>query len=108
MMHLDDELASKQRLKVVDLLKHNLETEDDWIVTNVTAEALTSIVIEHDNVDLRKWLLPRLKKMTQDERKSVAGRGRKFIKSLTQFSKGAGVAQLDSCLLYTSPSPRDS
>lgn len=82
MMHLDDQLSTKQRDKVIDLLKRNLKTEGDWIVTNMTAEALTNIAVNHNDNKLHKWLVPHLKTMTKDFRKSVAGRGKKFLEKL--------------------------
>lgn len=79
MEELDDRLSIKQRQSVVSLLKNNLETENGWIVQCTTAETLANIVINHKDTDLRRWLIPRLKSMTKDEWKSVAGRGVKLI-----------------------------
>lgn len=62
------------------LLKHNLENEKDWIVQNMTATTLAAFAEE--DVLLKKWLLPRLRAMSKDNRKSVAAKARKLLVSL--------------------------
>lgn len=84
MMYLDDMLNDEQRVRVVKLLKHNLDTEDDWIVKCNTAEALTKIVLVHNDRQLEKWLISRLELITKDSRKSVAGRGDKLLKQIKE------------------------
>jgi len=75
---LDSVLSSRQRKRATELLKHNLETGNDWIVQNVTAEVLTNIVLEYNDKQLKQWLLPRLNRMIKDSRKSVANRAKKY------------------------------
>ena len=82
MMHLDDQLSDEQRNRVIDLLKYNLETEQDWIVKCTTAEALTEIVIKYSDKSLLRWLVLHLEGMTKDSRKSVSGRGKKLLVKL--------------------------
>ena len=82
MMLLDTKLSAVQRKKVIKILQKNLETSDDWIVLNFTMEALTKYA--RGDADIRTWLLPRLKKLRGDTRKSVARRAEKFTGALEQ------------------------
>lgn len=77
---LESKLSADQRQKAIKLLKHNLETEPDWIVQNMTAETLAHFAQKDEA--LRSWLIPKLKIMQTDSRKSVASRARKLTLSL--------------------------
>ena len=73
-------LSNGQQKEVIKLLKHNLETEDDWIVQNMTADSLADFALEDSS--LRKWLVSHLNVMKMDKRKSVAGKANKLLDQL--------------------------
>lgn len=77
---LEKDLTDKQKKQAVDILKRNLDNNDDWIVQNTTIETLTQWA--HSDESLAGWLKPRLKKFTASERKSVANRAQKALDSL--------------------------
>lgn len=81
-MQLDVRLTKEQRARAVELLRHNLKAEDDWIVICATAQTLASVVLKHKDSNLKKWLIPHLKKMTKDARKSVAAKAEKLLNQL--------------------------
>ena len=80
MMLLDDKLNNGQRAQVVDIMKTNLTESDDWIVLNFTMEALTYHAKKNES--LQRWLVPHLKKLSKDSRKSVARRAQKYAEQL--------------------------
>jgi hypothetical protein len=77
---LKKHLSETNLKKVKDILKYNLETENDWIVINFTLEALTDFARTDEN--LKNWLRPHLIKFQTDKRKSVATRAKKFYAKL--------------------------
>ncbi len=79
---IDDRLTTKQRARGIELMKHNLKTEDDWIVQNMTAQALTDLSLKHNDKNLQAWLKPQLKKTLNDNRRSVAGKAKKCLAKL--------------------------
>jgi HEAT repeat protein len=80
-MLLDNKLTDTQRAKAIEILKYNLETENDWIVQNFTMEALTKWA--HNDSELREWLVPVLQNRTSDHRTSVKKRAFKFLGELS-------------------------
>lgn len=74
---LADELSPTQHERALAIIKHDLETNDDWIVQNTTMQVLAEWAEE--DPDLREWLLPHLERFTQSPRKSVSGRARKLL-----------------------------
>jgi hypothetical protein len=79
-MWLDSYLTDIQRAKAIEIMKQNLRY-DDWIVQNTTAESLTYYARE--NEELKKWLLPELKKLITSRHKSVARRAEKYLSQLS-------------------------
>jgi hypothetical protein len=76
---LQDKMTDDQRKKAIDIMKVNLENDNDWIVQNTTLESLAGFVKYDSN--LKTWLLPKLKAATNDSRKSIVGRAKKLLKS---------------------------
>lgn len=76
-MWLDAKMSDRQRERAVEIMKHNLETEDDWIVQSTTAESLAHFAATDNH--LKEWLLLRLERMKHDERSSVARKAHKLI-----------------------------
>jgi len=74
---LDTHFTDQQFTKAKSIVKHNLETDSDWIVLNNSIESL-SIWAKSDS-ELKSWLLPKLKSLSKDERKSVAKRASKWL-----------------------------
>ncbi|MEM6998154.1 MAG: hypothetical protein AAF413_04560 [Patescibacteria group bacterium] len=80
-MLLDRDMTDSQRKKAVAIVKHNLDTEPDWIVQNFGMEYMFKMT-KYDQ-SLKKWLKPRLQKNAKDkERESVARRAEKFLAGL--------------------------
>lgn len=73
-------MSDAQATRALALLKRNLAEHNDWIVLNNTSEVL-AIWAETDEA-LRVWLLPHLKRLTTDKRKSVSGRAAKLLQRL--------------------------
>lgn len=80
MSEIDTLLSTEQRQAVIATLKTNLETSDDWIVLNMTMEALTKQV--NNDPTIATWLKPHLTKHAKDTRKSVSTRAKKYLKEL--------------------------
>jgi HEAT repeat protein len=75
-MWLDEKMSDKQRERAIKIMQHNLETDDDWIVQNNTAESLAYFATT--DARLREWLIPQLEKMKGDRHNSVARRAHKL------------------------------
>jgi hypothetical protein len=73
-------MTPEQHRRAVAVLQHNLDHHDDWIVLNMTMQTLADWSAEDEA--LRAWLRPRLHRLTEDRRKSVAGRARKLLKAV--------------------------
>jgi hypothetical protein len=74
-------MTPEQRSGALTILKRNLESHDDWIVLNNTMQTLAEWA--NSDTELRQWLLPHLKRLSSDRRKSVAGRARKLYAALS-------------------------
>lgn len=77
---LEKFVTDEQKQKAKKIIQKNLENSDDWIVLNASMETLWKWAKKNDK--LRNWLLPILKKLQDDERKSVAGRAKKILEKL--------------------------
>lgn len=75
-------LTKTQREETLKIMKNNLDNHNDWIVINTTMETL----FEWSKTDesLKSWLVPRLEKFKNSDKKSIAGRAKKY---LSYFSK---------------------
>lgn len=82
-MWLDEHMSDSQRQAAIKIMKANL-SYDDWIVQNTTSESLAHFAKKDD--DLKKWLVPELKKLTKSRHKSVARRAEKLSASLQKES----------------------
>ena len=78
------ELTPRQRVRAVTVLRGNLERYEDWIVVNLTLEALAHFA--HGDAHLRDELLPILKRHQQDPRRSIAKRATKLLEQLERLA----------------------
>ena len=74
---LDSNFSPQQLDQAKSIVKHNLETESDWIVLNYSMEILAKWA-KSDSA-LLYWLIPNLERLSKDERKSVAKRADKLL-----------------------------
>jgi len=81
---LEKDMAPTQIAKAKDILKNNLENNNDWIVQNTTIETLSMWAKKDD--ELREWLIPKLEDFTKTGRKSVAGRAQKMLAVLVNIN----------------------
>lgn len=80
-MWLDEKMDDMQRQRAIEIMKHNLETDDDWIVQNTTADSLAYFA--RSDARIREWLLPRLEKMKSSRHNSVVRKAHKLIDALS-------------------------
>jgi len=73
---LSNKLSEYQLEEAKSIIKHNLDTEDDWIVLNSSMQTLAEW--SQKDAELKEWLLPRLEKLSGDKRKSVSKRAIKI------------------------------
>jgi len=73
-------LDTDQRRRAVEILKRNFERSEDWIVLSLTMDSLTHFALE--DPDLRRWLVPELRRHLDDRRKSVSKHVLKLLKQL--------------------------
>ncbi len=78
---LDNDLSERQRLGALTIMKRNIANDDDWIVLNMTMETLAAWALTDD--ELAAWLIPHLKRLANDPRKSVAKRAEKKLARLS-------------------------
>lgn len=78
--HLRPHLTDRQRQQANDLLINYLDQSDDWIVLNTSAGILTQWAGPEPK--LARSLRPRLERLTNDPRKSVARRTKKCLAKL--------------------------
>jgi DNA-binding transcriptional ArsR family regulator len=76
------ELTPQQRRRATAILKRNLERYEDWIVVNLTLQALAHFA--RDDLELCRELAPILRSHQADTRKSVAKRATKLLAQLKQ------------------------
>jgi hypothetical protein len=76
------ELTPQQRTCAIAILKRNLERCEDWIVLNLTLDALAHFA--RDDPELHRDLVPILRSHQADTRKSVAKRATKLLALLQQ------------------------
>ena len=77
---LDRYMSEQQLERAKSILKHNLTSYSDWIVLNTTMETLTKW--SKQDRELATWLLPYLKQLSNDKRKSVSGKAEKIMNLL--------------------------
>lgn len=74
------DMNDKQQEKSISIVKSYLEKETDWIVLNNSMETLSHW--SQNDEKLKEWLMPHLKRLESDPRKSVANRAKKLIHKL--------------------------
>ena len=77
---LKNHMSVEQKQRAVIVMKDNLTNHTDWIVLNQTINTLTKW--SKKDPDLKQWLLPHLKRLAKDNRKSVSGRAQKMLQQL--------------------------
>ena len=75
-------LSLKQHARALEIMKNNLANHKDWIVLNTTMNVLVKWA--KNDAELVQFMLPHLKRLSKDGRKSVAG---KATRLLAQFTK---------------------
>lgn len=78
---LSSDMSPEQMKKAKDIMKKNLKSHDDWIVLNNSMQTLGNWALSDEK--LKKWLMPHLNRLSTNARKSVSGRTKKLIKSLS-------------------------
>lgn len=76
-LRLEKEMNDKQRSAATQILKRNIAQHKDWIVLNSTIETLASWATKDDQ--LREWVKPHLRRLSNDPRKSVSTRAAKGL-----------------------------
>ena len=81
------ELDEREQAEAIAILEHNLDNSSDWIVTNLTLQALAGLA--RTSPALRARLVPRLRHYLDSPYKSVASRARKLLAELGSSPPGA-------------------
>ncbi len=74
-------LTPAQFARAKSILKRNLEQSTDWIVLNVTMQQLSEW--SESDPALRRWLVPRLERLSSDPRRSVSKRSKGLLETLS-------------------------
>lgn len=74
------QLGEGERAEAITILEHNLDISDDWIVTNLTLQALATFA--RTSPAVRTRLVARLHRYQHSPYKSVASRARKLLAEL--------------------------
>lgn len=74
---LQNDMLPEQRLKATDILIHNLNTQSDWIVLNMTLETLGHWA--QKDASITESILPRVQELLKDPRKSVQKKASKTM-----------------------------
>ncbi|MBD0401404.1 hypothetical protein [Flammeovirga sp. EKP202] len=77
---LEKEITEVQKQKATQIMKYNLENNNDWIVLNQTMETLFKWSKKEET--LKVWIQPHLVRLSKDERKSVSKRALKYLETL--------------------------
>lgn len=78
---LEKDLSEGQFNKALEVMKNNLANHHDWIVLNQTMDTLGKWTKKDES--LKKWLQPHLKRLSQDERKSVSKKAQKTVEMIS-------------------------
>lgn len=70
-------MSDAQRDRAIEIMQHNLATDDDWIVLDNSMKVLGSWADGDDH--LRAWLRPHAERLAADRRKSVARYARDLL-----------------------------
>ena len=77
---LRNDMTAGQKDAALAIMKRNLAEHNDWIVLNNTMETLT--LWAKESPGLRAFVIPHLKRLTEDGRKSVMSRAKKYLAQL--------------------------
>ena len=77
----ENHFAPQQLRQAKQILWNNLNESDDWIVLNMTMETLSVWALRDE--DLRVRIIPRLKQLKKDPRKSVFSKASKKLAQLS-------------------------
>jgi hypothetical protein len=77
---LRERLSPLQHSRAVEIMKDNLAQHSDWIVLNNSMKVLGKWALS--DPDLAKWLQPHARRLSRDQRKSVASNARKLLDQL--------------------------
>ncbi len=80
MLTLEPRLSADQKQSATDTMLEYLSTSDDWIVLMRSAITLSEWCTDRE--DLRTQLVPLLKTMSHDSRKSVANKAHKLLEKI--------------------------
>lgn len=73
-------MSPQQRSRAVEIMQDNLAQHSDWIVLNNSMKVLGKWA--QADPGLAEWLLPHARRLTHDDRKSVAANARKLLNQL--------------------------
>lgn len=79
---LDKHMQSEQLIQAKSIIKNNLENESDWIVIKNSMETLGKWA--KNDIELKDWLIPHLKKHQSDGRKTVSKKAEKILNLLSK------------------------
>ena len=79
---LEKEMDATQTRKAKEILTYNLAHQDDWIVLNVTMKTLADWA--KNDAQLKSFLFPHLERLSEDSRKSIAGKAKKILAKLVK------------------------
>ncbi len=80
---LDKDMSEDQIASAKEIMKHNLEFHNDWIVLNTTIDALGKW--SRKDEALKAWIIPHLQRLSKDERKSVSKRATKELQKFGEM-----------------------
>lgn len=75
-----DLMSPQQRSRAVEIMQDNLAQHSDWIVLNNSMKVLGKWA--QADPGLAEWLLPHARRLTHDDRNSVAANARKLLNQL--------------------------
>jgi hypothetical protein len=74
---LEKDMSDTQIAQATQIMKDNLANQQDWIVLNQTMDTLARW--SKKDRELEVWLIPYLKRLSTDSRKSVAKKANKIL-----------------------------
>ncbi|MBO3698096.1 hypothetical protein [Roseivirga sp. E12] len=79
---LESGMSLSQIERAKQIMKHNLEFHNDWIVLNTTIDTLGNWSKKDES--LKVWILPHLQRLSKDSRRSVSKRAKKELDRLSK------------------------
>ncbi len=78
---LENDMNKLQMAEAKKIMKNNIANHKDWIVLNMTMDTLARWA--QTDLNLKKWLVPHLQRLTKDSRKSVSKKAMKMLNLLS-------------------------